>query len=77
MAVWLFVMAIALALALATWIFLVFHAQTHEPRQMHESFPDREVNGGKFRARAGGRQVMPDPREPLVPEDSPGQRNRS
>ena len=72
MGVWLAAMAICLALALATWIALVFRAQRHEPQEMHESFPDREVNGGKFHARAGGWQVMPDPRAPLTPEPPGG-----
>ncbi len=70
MAVWLAVMALALALALASWIVLVFRAQRHESRQAQESLPDREVIGGRFRAKAGGRQMMPDPREPLIPEDT-------
>jgi len=64
---WLPAMAAAFAAALGAWIWLVFRAggrkQTPPPR---ESSPHREVIGGKFRARAGGRQVMPDPGEPIV-----------
>lgn len=68
MDIWLVVMAICLAAALATWIFLVFRSERHTPEQLHDSFPHREVIGGKFDAHEGGRQVMPDPHEPLVPE---------
>ncbi|HEX9064052.1 MAG TPA: hypothetical protein VF843_03030, partial [Streptosporangiaceae bacterium] len=71
---WLIVMAVALALALGAWIFLTFHAQRHEARQMTESNPQLDVNGGHFHARAGGRQAMPDPREPIVPEPDGQQR---
>jgi cytoskeletal protein RodZ len=67
MVVWIAVMAVALALALTVWLVLVFRSEKHEPRQMHDSVPGREVDGGRFEAR-GGRQQMPDPREPLEPE---------
>ena len=68
MGIWLAVMALCLALALATWIVLVFRSEKHEPEMLHDSLPHREVIGGKFDAHEGGRQVMPDPREPLLPE---------
>jgi hypothetical protein len=68
MGVWLVVMALCFALALGLWITLVFRAERHTPEMLHDSLPHREVIGGKFDAHEGGRQVMPDPREPLIPE---------
>lgn len=67
---WLGIMAIAFAAAMALWITLVFRAGREVPRRPQESEPHREVIGGTFEARAGGRQVMPDPGVPLVPEQA-------
>jgi hypothetical protein len=65
---WLGIMALAFAAALALWIVLVFRAERLPPRPPQESTPHREVIGGTFDAREGGRQVMPHPGAPLVPE---------
>jgi len=65
---WLGIMAVAFAAALALWIALVFRAGRNRPGPPQESAPHREVIGGAFAARQGGRQVMPDPGAPLVPE---------
>jgi len=65
---WLGIMAVAFAAALALWIALVFRADRHRPGPPQESEPHRDVIGGAFAAREGGRQVMPDPRAPIVPE---------
>ncbi|HEX2319836.1 MAG TPA: hypothetical protein VHJ18_12710 [Streptosporangiaceae bacterium] len=67
---WLGIMAVAFAAALALWITLVFRAGREIPRRPQESEPHREVVGGAFEAREGGRQVMPDPGMPLVPEQA-------
>lgn len=79
--VWLAVMAICLAATLAIWLVLVFMADrsTGEPQ---ENSPHREVVGGTFQARHGGRQVMPDPTEPIlhnpdVAAGVPGQRQHT
>jgi hypothetical protein len=48
---------IVVAIALACWIFAVFHANRH-PDSGPGKMPRREVIGGAFRA-SGGRQVMP------------------
>ena len=73
MGIWLAVMAVCFILALAIWITLVFRAERHEP-ELHDSLPHRDVIGGKFDAREGGRQLMPDPHEPLIPESDRGER---
>ena len=65
---WLGIMAVALALTLTLWIALVFRADSQRIGPPQESEPHREVMGGAFAAREGGRQVMPDPEAPLVPE---------
>ena len=65
---WLAIMAVAFAAALALWIGLVFRAERLKPGPPHESAPHRDVIGGAFAAREGGRQVMPDPGAPIVPE---------
>jgi hypothetical protein len=65
---WLGIMAVAFAAALALWIALVFRAERLRPRPPQESTPHREVIGGAFDAREGGRQVMPHPGAPLEPE---------
>ena len=70
---WLGIMAVAFAVALTTWIVLVFRAGRDTPHQAHDSTPHREVVGGSFEAHGGGRQVMPDPFEPLVPEQRSGE----
>jgi hypothetical protein len=68
---WLGIMALAFALALAAWIGLVFYANRHPGGKAQESWPHRDVIGGSFAAREGGRQVMPDPLEPPAPEPEP------
>jgi hypothetical protein len=59
---WLGIMALAFALAVTTWIGLVFWAGRHPGGQAQESWPHRDVMGGAFSAKEGGRQVAPDPR---------------
>jgi hypothetical protein len=66
---WLGIMAVALAVTLALWIALVFRADRQQSGQPQESLPKREVIGGTFAARKGGRQVMPDPEESIVHND--------
>lgn len=61
---WLGIMALAFVLAVATWITLVFWANRHPGGQVQEPWPRRDVIGGSFSARQGGRQVTPDPRLP-------------
>ncbi len=78
---WLGIMAVAFAAAMALWITLVFRAGRSKPHQQQpQAGPHREVIGGAFDAREGGRQVMPDPGAPLVPEtdrtESPGTSQR-
>ena len=68
---WLAIMAVAFAAALALWIVLVFRADKPRPGPPQDSTPRREVIGGAFTARQGGRQVMPDPGASLVPEPRP------
>jgi hypothetical protein len=65
---WLGIMAVAFAAALTLWIALVFRADKPRPGPPQDSTPHREVIGGAFTAREGGRQVMPDPGATLVPE---------
>lgn len=74
MGYWLGIMAVALAAAIAAWIWLVFRAGRREPEAARDSSPHREVIGGGFVAREGGRQVMPDPREPIVADSDSGDR---
>ena len=70
---WLGIMAIAFVAALATWLLLVFNADRHPHARSHESLPHREVMGGEFEARDGGRQVMPIPGQASRPaEPVPG-----
>lgn len=64
---WIAIMSAAFVVALAAWLGLVFHADSHPVGKPHESLPHREVIGGSFDARDGGRQVMPDPREDAEP----------
>ncbi len=62
---WLGIMAAAFAVAMALWIWLVLRADKHPHGYQNEIPPmRREVLGGAFVARDGGRQVVPDPREP-------------
>ena len=61
---WLGIMALAFVLAVATWIGLVFWASRHPAGKLQDSWPHRDVMGGAFSAREGGRQVTPDPRLP-------------
>src|SRR5215472_2403961 len=65
-AYWLGIMAVVLAIALAAWITLVLGADRKIPDKPRESPPPREIVGGIFQATRGGRQVMPDPNEPIV-----------
>jgi len=69
---WLGIMAVAFASALTLWIVLVFRADKPRPGPPQDSAPHREVIGGAFTAREGGRQVMPDPGATLAPEPEPG-----
>jgi hypothetical protein len=66
---WLGIMAVAFAAALAVWIGLVFRADRKGSDHPQVPLPPREVIGGTFEARRGGRQVMPDPFEPLAHDD--------
>ena len=63
---WLAIMAVCLAAALAIWLTLVFLAARTSAGRPQENSPHREVVGGTFEARHGGRQVMPDPTEPIL-----------
>jgi hypothetical protein len=65
---WLGIMALSFALAVTLWIGLVFYANRHPGGKAQESWPHRDVMGGSFEARQGGRQVMPDPTSPAEPE---------
>jgi hypothetical protein len=78
---WLAIMAVCLAAALAVWLTLVFLADRSSGKPQENS-PRREVVGGTFEARHGGRQVMPDPTEPILHEPDvaarvPGQRQNT
>jgi hypothetical protein len=64
---WLGVMAAAFVIALAVWLSLVFYADRHPQGRPHNSLPRREVIGGEFEARDGGRQLMPIPGEANLP----------
>jgi hypothetical protein len=66
---WLGIMAVVLAITLAVWIGLVFRADKHQSGPSQDAAPSREVIGGVFAARQGGRQVMPDPEEPIIHDD--------
>src|SRR5260221_12714003 len=63
---WLPIMAVAFAGAIAVWIALVFMADRKHSRPTEVPPPPREIAGGMFEARRGGRQGMPDPTEPIV-----------
>lgn len=68
---WLGIMALSFAVAIAVWIGLVFNAGRHPGGKAQESWPHRDVMGGAFFAREGGRQVTPDPRIPPEPATEP------
>ncbi len=64
---WLGIMAAAFVLALGVWLSLVFYADRHPQSRPQNSLPHREVIGGEFEARDGGRQLMPIPGELNLP----------
>jgi hypothetical protein len=64
-AYWLGIMAVGVAAALALWLILVLRADRKLPDKPEAMPPPREIVGGIFEAWRGGRQVMPDPREPI------------
>ena len=66
---WLPIMAVAFAGAVALWITLVFMADRKQSHPTEVPPPPREIAGGMFEARQGGRQVMPDPFGPIVHDD--------
>ncbi len=68
----LIVMPIVIALALASWISLVYYAMFHPTWKHHATPPKTEVAGGAFEALHGGRQLMPIWGEPV--DAIPGQR---
>lgn len=58
------VIPIVVAVALAGWIFAVYHANRHprrggQPEAGPNAVPNRDVAGGAFRATEGGRQLSP------------------
>jgi hypothetical protein len=65
-AYWLGLFALGVAIALAVWITLVLQADRKSPDKPQAEPPHREIVGGIFQASRGGRQVMPDPNEPIV-----------
>jgi hypothetical protein len=65
-AYWLGIFALVVAIALAAWITLVLQADRKPPDKPQEEPPHREIVGGIFQASRGGRQLMPDPNEPIV-----------
>ncbi len=67
---WLGIMALAFALALATWIGLVFNAGRHPHGYSKLTQRRGDVMGGSFTAAQGGRQVTPIPGE--TDEPMPG-----
>jgi hypothetical protein len=64
-AYWLGIMAVVLASALALWLILVLRADRKLPEKPQAMPPPREIVGGIFQAGRGGRQLMPDPNEPI------------
>jgi len=66
---WLPIMAVAFAGAITVWIALVFMADRKQSNPTEVPPPPREIVGGMFEARRGGRQVMPDPFGPIVHDD--------
>ena len=62
------VLPIVIAVALATWLSLLFYANAHPSRGRHSIDLPTEVRGGEFMAVEGGRQLMPIPEHrPTVP----------
>jgi hypothetical protein len=62
------VLPIVIALALTTWLSLLFYANAHPSRGRHSVNLPTEVRGGEFMAVEGGRQLMPIPEHrPTVP----------
>lgn len=62
------VLPIVIAVALATWLSLLFYANGHPGRGRYSSDLPTEVRGGSFQAVEGGRQLMPIPEHrPTVP----------
>src|SRR5258708_35561356 len=66
---WIGIMAGAFVVAMAAWLLLVFNADRHPGRTPQSSAPQREVIGGEFEAREGGRQLMPHPAQPFPAPD--------
>jgi hypothetical protein len=66
------VLPIVIAVALATWLSLLFYANAHPSRGRHSIDLPTEVRGGEFMAVEGGRQLMPIPEHrPAVPGQRP------
>ena len=65
---WLGIMALTLAATLGIWILLVLGSGGKSLGCRQDNSPHREVLGGTFEARRGGRQVMPNPMEPITQE---------
>jgi hypothetical protein len=62
------VLPIVIAVALTTWLSLLFYANAHPSRGRYSSDLPTEVRGGSFQAVEGGRQLMPIPEHrPAVP----------
>ncbi|HEY7323280.1 MAG TPA: hypothetical protein VH520_00530 [Streptosporangiaceae bacterium] len=66
------VLPIVIAVALTTWLSLLFYANAHPSRGRHSVNLPTEVRGGEFQAVEGGRQLMPIPEHrPAVPGQRP------
>lgn len=62
------VLPIVIAIALGTWLGLLFFANRHPHQGRYSKELPTEVRGGSFHANEGGRQVMPIPdHAPRVP----------
>ena len=62
------VLPIVIAVALTTWLLLLFYANAHPSRGRYSADLPTEVRGGEFQAVEGGRQLMPIPEHrPAVP----------
>ncbi len=62
------VLPIVIAVALTTWLSLLFYANAHPSRGRYSANLPTEVRGGSFQAVEGGRQLMPIPEHrPTVP----------
>jgi hypothetical protein len=62
---------IVVAVALAAWLVMVFHAKNHPQVSDRGDAPDREVTGGIFQGE--GRQLMP--RRDAEPKEASEQRH--